>query len=223
MIEKFSLLLIAALAFVLASCGSLPLPIAGVADCSSETELFRDGFDEESGCGWAEFDGSDSAEIVDGVMRVSVGTNGVVAWTNPGQSFSDVEMSVLARQVAGPNNNAYGTICRYVDEENFYLFLVSGDGFYAIAKYQSGVSQVQYLTGEDPNYFVSSEVINQGVAQNQIRIRCEGSQLLLYANGSLLAQVEDATFTEGDIGLAASLLDDGQVVIEFDNVQVSTP
>lgn len=218
---QFKLVLVAAFAAFLGACGALPT--GGSADCTTETALFRDGFDEEQPCGWAVFDGSDSAEIVDGVMRVSVSTNGVVAWSNPGQTFTDGELSVLARQVAGPNNNAYGAICRYVDDENFYIFLVSGDGYYAIGKYQTGISQVQYLTGEDPNYFVSSDAINQGIAQNQLRVRCVGNQLSMYVNGTLLAEVQDSTFTQGDIGVAASLLDDGQVVIEFDNVQMTAP
>lgn len=208
---------------VLVACSGFPVPGASVDACILEDGSFRDGFEEDIACGWVEFDGSDSAEIVDGIMRLSVSTNGVVAWSNPGQTIADGELSVLARQVSGPNNNAYGAICRYVDDENFYLFLVSGDGFYAIAKYQSGVSQVQYLTGQDPDYFVASDAINQGVAQNQLRIRCVGDTLALYVNGTLLAEVQDDTFTEGDIGVAASLLDEGQVVIEFDNVQVNAP
>lgn len=219
--KKLFFFLIAAT--ILAACGALPTRGGGQVDCSTESVLFHDGFDEEASCGWAMFNGNDSAEIVDGVLRISVGTNGVVAWSNPGQTFGDVEISVLARQVAGPNDNAYGAICRYVDDENFYIFLVSGDGFYAIGKYQRGISQVQYLTGQDPDYFVPSDAINQNIAQNQIRVRCEGDNLSLFVNGILLAEVQDDTFSEGDIGLAASLLDDGQVIIEFDNVQVTTP
>ena len=36
-----------------------------------------------------------------------------------------------------PDNNAYGVICRYTDLQNFYVFLVSADGYYAIGKYDS--------------------------------------------------------------------------------------
>ena len=216
------MLLFFVVVMLMAACTALPSR-GGQADCSAESMLFRDGFEEETDCGWAVFDGSDSAEIVDGVLRISVSTNGVIAWSNPNQSFVNSEISVLARQVSGPNNNAYGAICRYVDDENFYIFLISGDGYYAIGKYQRGISQVQYLTGQDPDYFVPSDAINQGVAQNQIRVRCVGDSLSLFVNGVLLDEVKDDTFTTGDIGLAASLLDDGQVVIEFDNVQVTIP
>ena len=212
-----------ALLIVLAGCGALPIPGTTSDACVADGALFIDTFSSDIECGWVQFDGNDAVEVGDGVMTVQVGTNGVVAWSNPQREFADIELSTLARQVRGPNNNAYGVICRYVDESNFYIFLVSGDGYYAIAKYQSGISQIQYLTGNDPDFFVASDAINTGVASNQIRVRCVGNQLSLFVNGQLLDTVEDSTFTSGDIGIAASSLDDGQVVIEFDNVQVVAP
>ena len=206
---------------LLASCGALPGQ--QVDQCVTDDALFRDGFDDEVACGWVEYGGNDSAEIENGVMTISVGTSGVMAWSNPQRSFQDVEISALSTQVSGPNNNAYGLICRYVDDENFYAFLISGDGFYAIGKYQTGVSQVQYLTGEDPYYFVASDAINTGAASNQLRVRCVGNTLSFYVNGTLLAEVVDGTFVAGDIGVAASTLDDGRAVVEFDTVQVVAP
>ncbi len=190
-------------------------------NCTAPAVMFSDDFDEDVRCGWAEFDGSDAAEIANGVMTISVGTNGQIAWTNPHKSFTDGEIQVVTRQISGSSNNAYGAICRYVDDQNFYIFLISGDGYYAIGKYQSGFSQVQYLTGTDPNFFVPSDSINQGVAANQLRVRCVGNQLSLYVNGDLLQTVEDSTFIEGDIGLVAGAFEDGRVVIEFDNVRVA--
>ena len=194
-----------------------------VNQCADESALFRDSFSEDASCGWVIYSGAESAEITAGVMRLNVSTSGVVAWTNPGRLFGDTEISVQTRQVWGPNDNAYGVICRYVDEENFYIFLVSGDGYYAIGKYESGQSQVQYLTGEEPNYFVAAEEINKGVATNLLRVTCAGNQLSLTVNGILLASVTDDSFPAGDIGLAANTFETGSVVIEFDNLTVTSP
>lgn len=208
---------------LLAGCGVLPSE-SQVDPCVSSSAVFRDDFDQQNVCGWALYNsGSESADIADGVLRMRVSTNGVVAWSNPGRSFGDGEIIVQTRQVSGPNNNAYGVICRYQDEDNFYLFLISGDGYYAIGKYVSGISGIQYLTGSAPNHYLASEFINQGAAVNQLRVRCVGDQLALYVNGLLLDEVRDADLTQGDVGLAVSTLEPGPVLVEFDNLQVTTP
>lgn len=194
-----------------------------VDECADATALLRDSFLDEVNCGWIVYGGAESAEIGNGVLTVSASTSGVVAWTNPGRTFTDSEIAVQTRQVSGPNDNAYGLICRYVDDENFYIFLISGDGYYAIGKYESGVSQIQYLTGNDPNFFVQSEVINTGVATNLLRASCVGNQLTLTINGNPVASVTDDTFTVGDIGVAASTFETDRVVIEFDNLTVTAP
>jgi len=123
--------------------------------------------------------------------------------------------------VSGPNDNAYGLICRYQDPKNFYAFLVSGDGYYVIAKYQSGSENVIYLT--ENGQFQPSEAIHTGVASNELLASCIGNQLSLEVNGTPLITVTDPTFVTGDIGLAASTLQAETGVIEFDNVQVSAP
>lgn len=194
-----------------------------VDECADDTALFRDSFSDGISCGWALYGGSESAEINNGVLELQTSTTGVVAWTNPGRTFIDTEITVQTRQLSGPNDNAYGLICRYVDENNFYVFLVSGDGFYAIGKYQSGINQITYLTGDDPNFFVPSEAINTGVATNLLRVTCQGNTLTLTVNGQELAAVQDDAFRSGDIGLATSTFETGRVVVEFDNLTVTAP
>lgn len=219
--------------FILGQMLGLALLIAGLAACgAAETEpdacnalpdvLFFDDFNGEQECGWALYNrGGQSAAIENAAMRITVSQRGQLWWTNPGRDFDDVVIRAEARQVAGPNDNAYGLICRYQNEENFYVFLVSGDGYYAIGKYQSGSGDVVYLT--ESGQFLQSEVINQGVASNELRVSCVGNQLSLDVNGVPLLTVTDPTFVTGDIGLAASTLQAEMGVIEFDNVQVTLP
>jgi hypothetical protein len=135
--------------------------------------------------------------------------------------MDDTIVTVQARQVGGPNDNAYGVICRYQNAENFYVFLISGDGYYAIGKYQTGSDQIEYLTGDGQYTF--TDVINQGAAANEIRVSCIGSELSLTVNGIPLETVTDPTFVIGDIGLAASTFQPGTAVIQFDNIQVIAP
>jgi hypothetical protein len=206
----------------------LPVLVAcGAADtepdaCDAPGILFFDDFNGEFDCGWAAYNrGGGAAAIENSAMQLSVNQPGQIWWTNPGRDFDDVTITAEARQVEGPNDNAYGLICRYQNEENFYVFLISGDGYYAIGKYQSGSKNVVYLTENEQ--FQRSDAINTGVASNEMRVACIGNELSLEVNGAPLLTVTDPTFVTGDIGVAASTLVGGTAVIEFDDVQVVAP
>jgi len=195
---------------------------SGPAACNEDGVLFVDDFAGEQNCGWQQYaQGGAQTKVTDGVLRVSSSQPGQIWWTNPGKNFDNVIVSVQARQVSGPDDNAYGVICRYQNEENFYVFLISGDGYYAIAKYQTGVDQIQYLTGE--GQFQPSDAINQGAATNEVRASCIGNQLSLAVNGLPLVSVNDPTFVIGDVGVAASTFQPGTAEINFDNFRVVRP
>jgi len=184
--------------------------------------LFFDDFNGEQDCGWATYNrGGGVAAIENASMQMTVSQPGQIWWTNPTRNFDDVVIRTEARQVSGSDDNAYGLICRYQNPENFYAFLISGDGYYAIAKYQSSSENVIYLT--ENGQFQPSEEIHTGVASNELLVSCIGNQLSMEVNGVPLLTVTDPTFVTGDIGLAASTLQAETGVIEFDNVQVSVP
>ncbi len=217
--RKINILLLLIFSLALASCS---LVDSGPDDCRGSGSLFQDDFGGERDCGWARYNqGGAVAELVEGVLRISTSQAGKIWWSNPGQNFDDAIITVQARQVSGPNNNAYGIICRYQNEQNFYIFLISGDGYYTIGKYQSGSDQITYLT-ENAQY-QPSEFINQGVATNQIRASCIGNELSLAVNGLPLFTTTDPTFVTGDVGLGVSTLEVGTAVVEFDNLTVISP
>ncbi len=193
-----------------------------VDECTESGALFQDDFGGEKDCGWALYNrGGAVVEIDEGVLRMSTSQPGQIWWTNPGQSFDDVIISTDVRQVSGPNDNAYGAICRYQNEENYYVFLISGDGYFTIGKYTSDSPSITYLT--ENGEYQYSDVINQGNATNQIRASCIGQELSLAVNGITLATVTDPTFVIGDVGLAASTLEPGTVVVEFSDFRVVEP
>ena len=214
-----SLILILAL-LALAACGVAPESEPDT--CDGPDFLFADDFSGEFDCGWALYDrGGGTAAIDNAAMQLIVGQPGQLWWTNPGRDFDDVVITAEARQVDGPNDNAYGIICRYQNEENFYAFMVSGDGYFAIGKYQTGSETVTYLTPDAQ--FQPSDAINVGVASNELRVSCIGNQLSMEVNGIPLLSVTDPTFVTGDIGLAAATLQQGTTIVEFDNVRVTIP
>ena len=196
--------------------------VSGPDPCNEDGTLLNDEFDETKDCGWTLYDRSSAkAEVVEGFLRLSTSEPGQIWWTNAVRNFDDVIISAQARQLSGPDDNAYGLICRYQSPENFYLFLISGDGYYAIGKFTSTDDQIQYLTGD--GQYVFSDAINQGEAANDIRASCIGNELSLAVNGITLATINDPTFVTGDIGMGASTFQPGTAVIDFDSIRVIAP
>jgi hypothetical protein len=204
----------------LAACSVVSGPTTD--PCNENGALLRDDFSGEQNCGWREYNqGGAVVEIAEGNLSISTSQTGQIWWTNAGRDFTDMIVTVQVRQTSGPNNNAYGVLCRYQDENNFYIFLISGDGYYAIGKYQTGEQQVTYLT---PNQeYVFSDLINQGVATNLLRVSCIGNELGLAVNGLPLITVTDDSFSSGDVGLGVSTLEPGTAVVQFDDLLVLAP
>lgn len=194
---------------------------SGIADCSADGVMLSDNFDDGQNCGWYLYDDDSltgTARITGGKLEITSREPGQFWWSNPGIDVPDVVVTATTRKLSGPDNNAFGLLCRYQDPNNFYLFLISADGYYAIGKVESGVNAIVYLSGEGEYQF--SEVIQQGVQENSIRATCEGSQLSLTVNGILLDSIVDDTFRTGDIGVGITAFDVGTAVVEFDELRV---
>lgn len=192
--------------------------------CNSGDNLFFDDFSGAQSCGWREYNQSGAVVSLNeeaGVLEINTSQPGQIWWTNPGRDFDDVVITTRATQVSGPDNNAYGIICRYQDENNFYVFLVSGDGYYAIGKYQTGTPQIIYLT--EKQEYIASDAILKGAATNELRASCVGNELGLQVNGVPLLTVTDPTFVRGDVGVGVSTLEPGTAVVQFDDFRVLQP
>lgn len=97
---------------------------------------------------------------------------------------------------------------------NGYAFLIQGGGAYAIMR-STDRSLVPLVN------WTPSDKINQGPAENKLRAVCVGDYLAFYINGEFVADVIDTTYSEGQIGLAASSGNRLGVRVQFDNVVVS--
>jgi hypothetical protein len=208
------------LGLLFTSC--VPDSLRGPDPCDQGGALLLDEFDGDQDCGWVEYERTGArVTITDDVLRLTTSQAGQIWWTNAGRNLDNVIITAVARQTGGPDDNAYGVICRYQNQDNFYVFLISGDGYYAIGKYQSGNSQIEYLSGD--GQYVPSEFVRLGEAENEIQASCVANQLSLTVNGQLLETVTDPTFVTGDIGLAASTFQPGTTTIEFDRILVVGP
>ncbi|HUF37534.1 MAG TPA: hypothetical protein VMN57_03335 [Anaerolineales bacterium] len=181
--------------------------------------LFEDDF-SVADSGWQDLfrDGTGVSDYDQGGFRLQVLERNYDYWANPGLEYADVRIEVEAAKIGGPDDNAFGLICRYTDAANFYFFLVASDGYFAIGKYTAGDYD---LIGSD--LMVPSDVVIGGEATNRLRAECIGETLRLFVNGVQLAEVTDPDHTAGDVGLIASTFDEPGTDILFDHFAVLSP
>jgi len=181
--------------------------------------LFSDDF-ANSGSGWDQV--NEDYKITDyanGGYRMWLTETQYDIWANPGKSFSGpVSIEVDATKTAGPDNNDFGIICNYQDVENFYVGLISSDGYAVISKVEAGTTT--YLSSEQME---PVDGINPGSATNHIRFECNNGELSLYANSKQVATANDSSFSSGDVGLQVGTFDEGGVDMLFDNFLVLKP
>ncbi len=187
---------------------------------SSGRVYFQDDFSNEAS-GWSSV--RTDAGITDyenGVYRIFVNQNNKDYFGTPGLSLqSDVRVEVDATKVAGSNNNDFGILCRYQDNNNLYQFVISSDGYVGIIKLVDG--SMESISADT---LIESSAINKGNVQNHIRADCIGNMLTLYVNGQQVSTAQDTTFKGGgDVGVFAGTYDTPGAEIHFDNFIVTAP
>ncbi len=177
--------------------------------------LFSDDFSDPNS-GWATGEASSGSGFYqDGRFRLRVDKPSAWLWSTAGQDFADSIIVVDVRVEAATGEGDVGVICRYQDGDNFYAFEVSEDGYYAIWKMENG--QESYLV----DWTQSPDVPQED--HFTLGVGCVGNKLFLVVNDTVLARVEDDTFTSGDVGLIAGTFETGGLEVSFDDFEVSAP
>lgn len=163
---------------------------------------------------WTISSGSEfGSEIVDGTYQIYMDKPQWMVWAESGKiSTDDVIVDLDVKLADGASENNQGLMCRYTDDQNFYAMTIGNDGWVEILKVFNG-EQIQ-LFGE----FFTSEI---DPVSNHLQGFCIGERLLFYANGALLADVNDSDLQFGDVGVIIGSFDDPKVTIRFDNLVVS--
>jgi hypothetical protein len=138
-------------------------------------------------------------------------------WATGGRNYEDVRLSALVRS-SGLSDDHFGLLCRYT-EEQFYYFALSSDGYYAIFR-RDPEGVLLPLTGKA---MLRSPAIHTDGTDNRIVATCAGSMLALYANGELVAQVDDEVLSKGDVGMAAGTISAGGAMVWFDDFEARAP
>jgi len=178
------------------------------------TEIWQTAF--ESGTGWQlSSDAIADVSVTDGALRVHVFSAGQIAWAASESAWGDVHLRVDATQVSGPQDNEYGVLVRMQDDQHFYAFSISGDGYARVARYDAGTWTV---LGSD---WTPHAAIAQGEATNQLEVIAQGSTFDFRVNGEPVAQVEDDAYAMGRLGLYAGAFTEGDVAVAFDNLEAA--
>jgi len=179
--------------------------------------LYHDDFSDPSS-GWRQTVGENGTlGYADGAYQMLVKSAGYDLWALSGQAYEDVQIEVDATRLTGPLNNRLGLICRFQDIGNFYFFIISSDGYYAIGNKSNGTGS---LLGQETMAY--SSFIHQGNT-NHLRFDCIGNSLTGSVNGQVIAITNDAAISSGDAGLITGTFDEGGVQVSFDNFVVIKP
>ncbi|MBK7894200.1 MAG: hypothetical protein IPJ90_04790 [Anaerolineaceae bacterium] len=194
------------------------LGLTAVFTACGGTQPYTEPFDAP-GSWRVESSGDVTGEVRDGVFDFTVNEDELTSWTTAGESFSNGIYTVEATQVAGPDNNAYGMLFRVDDEnDNFYSFQISGDGYVWIGRYRDGgAAEAEPIVND---WWFESPAINQGNATNKLAVQAEGQNLIFFVNDQEVGRVTDDAFSSGDIGLMVRTLGVGGVQVQFDNFTV---
>jgi hypothetical protein len=177
--------------------------------------LYADDF-SNNGSGWprfnndSQFSNYDNGEYV--LTGKKLGTNAGSINMNAGR-FSDMVFEVEAKLASGPEQCLYGMLFRHKDVNNYYCFLLSGDGSYLFEKRIDGV-----FTQLTKKTFAS--MIKKMGTINMMKVVCKGSQIALYVNGFHLTDISDTSFSDGWIGVAVHPYD-AACTARFNSIKIS--
>jgi len=162
---------------------------------------------------WATYDGDKSSlRFKNGEYVLSLKEKDLFFWQTAEFVAGDFLAEFDASLDSGAPEQVYGLIFRYVDQDNFYRYLVSGDGSYSVYKLMND-------EWYDIIPWTESPVIKTGLDKtNRLGVMAVDSEFILIANGEVLSSFEDDSFEFGDIALTISSDEEPNVSVAFDNL-----
>lgn len=199
--------------------GVLTLLLLLLAACTVFAGPYEETFDSAGSWGTGE-DLEARGDVTGGRYEFLVKAELGLFWATAGEDRSDGIYQVEATQLDGPLDNGYGMMFRVdPDSNSFYLFEVSGDGYFWIGVCENSCEDERPLAG---NGWVASDAVRQGLnAVNVLRVRAEGGNMIFFVNDQEVARASDNTLRKGDIGIMVETLGQGNVLVAFDNFTVT--
>jgi hypothetical protein len=200
---------------------------------------------------WSLYQGRLSAQVTDSSLQLTADDVFKKPFSVTRQHWGDFDLRVHTHPAAGPLNNGYGVIFRLQDKGNnspddddFYLFLISSDGYYQVVRSIAGDQK-------ELSAWIPSPLVNQGLGvNNTVGVVAIGDTFRFYVNdqpvqlcipddvtgvstyderrggcigGQMVDTLIDASIASGKLGVAVQTFDEPGVVVNFDNVLVVGP
>ena len=102
------------------------------------------------------------------------------------------------------------------EENSGYFFGFTCDGQYEVR----AIDFTNDLDSELVGLKSSSSIVSGSNQTNRIGVLAQGNKLTLYANGALLEDISDATFTSGYIGAFVAAYDTPNFTVELDEMSL---
>ena len=107
----------------------------------------------------------------------------------------------ISASYTGTDNNAYGLIFQVVDDESFYLFRVSGDGYFIVEKADAeGVTPLIDWT-------IADGVATSEGGENVLTVVGQGAEYSVFINGAQVGSFSDDSYSGGSVGIVADAYD----------------
>ena len=182
--------------------------------------LYEDDFQDPSS-GWETTPNEwASYSYHDGEYLLEVLQDDASAWVGaPAGTFDDFWVEVDVRQVSGTQSQDFGLVFRREGNAGFY--------YLAITELTELGQYVLFLRDEgrfglvQGRKWTRSDAFHGPGQGNRLAVACIGERITLYVNGVELVTLEDATFSRGGVGFAASR-DPGSepLKVAFDNIRL---
>jgi hypothetical protein len=186
---------------------------------ASGTVLFSDDFSNPDS-GWqVSEDEYGKAGYENGAYVVEADKNQYTMWGTASKNFTNVKIDVDAHVTNTADNadNAFGVDCRVQSNGDGYSFHISSDGYYSIIKFQDlkAVPLVDWTQSSD---------VPTGDQVIHLTALCQGDHLQFWVNNVSVADIQDSTFSSGDLSLSAATMSDNQkAIVAYTNYVVTNP
>jgi hypothetical protein len=124
--------------------------------------------------------------------------------------FHDLTLNVDAQRLHGSESDFYGIVFRVVDNDNYYLFQVSDNGFAELVRFTD--RRRESLTDKQ-------RVKTYNDQPNQLTVEARGSRITVSVNSEEFHTLDDARIAHGTIGFLITNTSE-PLTVGFDNLVV---
>jgi len=183
--------------------------------------LFEDQFVRGQTGNWlTDTDVAGQSLVIDETLVIQVSEPNTVQYvTLQDPEFSDFILEFDVTQLEGSRNSTHGVLLRVTSSEQFYRFVLTGNGEFAVEKYMAGGGWDRLTDG----WLETGAILRGNNQTNQVRIEAIGVSMVFYVNSQLVTQIVDPSYERGRIAFSAGTFGVPGSRVAFDNVMVRQP